>query len=190
MYTILIRWEWSNLALTSASLWYKNTTLKRLSIAGALLLRFVRSLLVYNPTSRYLSYAWNLGSLLGVVLVLQVLTGLLLTLYYSNDPSTAFARVDYIRREVHYGWLIHLIHVNGATLFFGLMYAHVFKGLFFASYRLRAVWFSGFTILVLRMGTAFLGYVLPNAQMSYWACVVITRLLRVLPGGRDILLWV
>lgn len=122
------------------------------------------------------------------MLALQVFSGFLLTLYYGNDPGIAFASVDYVRREVHYGWFIHLLHVNGATLFFGLMYAHIFKGLFFISYRLSVVWFSGFIILVLRMGAAFLGYVLPNAQIRYWACVVITSLLRVLPGGGDILL--
>jgi quinol-cytochrome oxidoreductase complex cytochrome b subunit len=124
------------------------------------------------------------------VLVLQLLTGFLLTLYYRNDSETAFASVDYIRREVHYGWLVYLLHVNGATLFFGLMYLHIFKGLFFARYRLRRVWFRGFIILILSMATAFLGYVLPNAQIRYWACVVITSLLRVLPAGSDILLWV
>lgn len=147
-------------------------------------------MLISNPTSKYLSLAWNFGSLLGVSLVVQLITGLLLTFYYSNEAGAAFASVDYICREVHYGWLIRILHVNGASLFFGLMFLHIFKNLFFARYRLRLVWIRGFVLLVLRMAIAFLGYVLPNAQMSYWACVVITSLLTVLPGGSDILLWV
>lgn len=86
--------------------------------------------------------------------------------------------------------MFRLLHANGASLFFALLFVHIFKGLFFSSYRLISVWLSGFLILVLTMGAAFLGYVLPNAQISLWACIVITSLLGVLPGGLDILLWV
>lgn len=148
----------------------------------------VRNLLVSNPTRKYLSLGWNLGSFLGLVLVLQLLTGLLLTLYYRNEAPLSFSSVDYISREVHLGWLVRIMHVNGARLFFGLLYAHFLKALFFSRYRLCAVWLSGLVLLVLRIAVAFLGYVLVNAQMRYWAAVVITSLLGVLPGGGDLLL--
>lgn len=155
-----------------------------------MLISFFRSLLIFNPTRKYLGLGWNLGRFLGLALALQLVTGLLLTLYYRNEASSSFSRVDYICREVHLGWLVRLLHINGASLFFCLLYAHLLKALFFSSCRLKSVWLSGFGLLVLRMAVAFLGYVLVYAQMSYWAAVVITSLLRVLPGGGDILLWV
>lgn len=155
------------------------------------LFSFVNSIIVSLPSSKSLTLNWNYGSILGMVLVFQILTGTFLAFYFTNDGSFAFSSVQYIMYEVNFGWVFRIFHSNGASLFFIFLYLHIFKGLFFFSYRLKKVWFSGLVILLLLMAEAFMGYVLVWAQMSFWASVVITSLLRVIPiWGPSIVTWI
>nr|ASS35183.1 cytochrome b [Thelazia callipaeda] len=148
---------------------------------------FVLKSLVFLPASFSLSYMWNFGSMLGIMLVSQILTGFFLTFYYS--AMGAFETVQYIMFEVKMGWLIRVLHSNGASLFFFCIYIHIFKGLIFASYRLKLVWLSGVVIYFFLMGIAFTGYVLVWGQMSYWAAVVITSLMTSIPYLGGYLVW-
>nr|YP_009142128.1 cytochrome b [Pseudoterranova azarasi]AKG63661.1 cytochrome b [Pseudoterranova azarasi] len=155
------------------------------------LFAFVNSMVVSLPSSKSLTLNWNYGSMLGVILVFQILTGTFLAFYYTNDGASAFGSVQYIMYEVNFGWVFRLFHSNGASLFFIFLYLHIFKGLFFFSYRLKKVWASGLFILLLLMAEAFMGYVLVWAQMSFWASVVITSLLSVIPiWGPAIVTWI
>lgn len=138
-------------------------------------------MVVSLPSSKVLTLNWNFGSMLGMVLGFQIFTGTFLAFYYSDDRVLAFSRVQYIMYEVNFGWVFRVLHFNGARLFFVFLYMHLFKGLFFMSYRLKKVWSSGLLILLLVMIEAFIGYVLVWAQISFWASVVITRLLSVIP---------
>nr|YP_010286280.1 cytochrome b [Aphelenchoides medicagus]UKS08883.1 cytochrome b [Aphelenchoides medicagus] len=152
---------------------------------------FVNSLVVSLPSSKTLSLNWNFGSMLGFVLVFQLFTGTFLVFYYSADSSLAFNSVQYIMYESNFGWILRIFHFNGASLFFFFLYLHFFKGLFFNSYRLKMVWVSGLTIFLLLMMEAFMGYVLVWAQMSFWASVVITSLLSVIPVyGPKLVSWI
>lgn len=130
--------------------------------------------------------------MLGFILVIQVLTGLLLRIYYTNTIEGAFDSVQYIMFNVNHGWFVRLLHFNGASLLFLFLYIHFFKGLFFFSYRLTLVWVVGMVLLILCIVESFSGYVLVWSQMSFWAAVVITRLLTVVPFvGQDLvyLIW-
>jgi len=154
-------------------------------------LNFVNSLVVILPSSKSLTLRWNFGSILGIILVFQILTGTLLAIYYSADSLLAFSSVQYIMYEVNFGWIFRIFHFNGASLFFVFLYIHIFKGLFFFSYRLKNVWISGLTLYLLIIMEAFIGYVLVWAQMSFWASVVITSLLSVIPiWGPTIVTWI
>nr|UNH90044.1 cytochrome b [Ancylostoma sp. HL-2021] len=154
-------------------------------------MNFISSLVVTLPSSKSLTISWNFGSMLGMVLAFQILTGTFLAFYYTADGSMAFNAVQYIMYEVNYGWIFRIFHFNGASLFFIFLYLHIFKGLFMMSYRLKLVWVSGLTIYLLVMMEAFMGYVLVWAQMSFWAAVVITSLLSVIPiWGPSIVMWV
>jgi len=126
-------------------------------------------------------FFWNFGSLLGVCLRIQLLTGLFLAMHYSRDIELAFIRVDLIIREVSFGWIIRALHANTARFFFICLYCHIARGLYFGSYRNLIVWFRGRLIFVLVIGTAFLGYVLPWGQISFWGATVITSLVSSLP---------
>ena len=151
----------------------------------------MKNSLINLPASKSLTLHWNYGSILGMVIASQVLTGLLLSMYYTADARLAFDSVQYIMREVNNGWFIRLMHINGARLLFIFLYLHFFKGLFMQSYRLKMVWVSGLVMFLLIMGIRFMGYVLVWAQMSFWAAVVITRLLRVIPYfGNSLVIWV
>nr|BAV82620.1 cytochrome b [Ancylostoma ceylanicum] len=155
------------------------------------IMNFISSLVVTLPSSKSLTISWNFGSMLGMVLAFQILTGTFLAFYYTADGSMAFNAVQYIMYEVNYGWIFRIFHFNGASLFFIFLYLHIFKGLFMMSYRLKMVWVSGLTIYLLVMMEAFMGYVLVWAQMSFWAAVVITSLLSVIPiWGPSIVMWV
>ena len=132
-----------------------------------------------------------MGSLLGILLFVQILRGVLLALYYTPDSSLAFERVQYICREVRRGWLVRLIHFNGASIIFLCLYAHIVKAFLLRRYRLRSVWFRGFLLFFLMIAIAFTGYTLSWSQMSYWAAVVITSLIRTIPFfGDSLLLWI
>jgi ubiquinol-cytochrome c reductase cytochrome b/c1 subunit len=135
------------------------------------------------PTPVNLNYWWNFGSLAGIVLVIMIATGVFLAMYYTPDASLAFDSVQRIMRDVNYGWLIRYIHMNGASLFFAIVYIHLFRGLYYGSYKYprELLWILGVVILLLMIATAFMGYVLPWGQMSYWAATVITNLFSAIP---------
>jgi ubiquinol-cytochrome c reductase cytochrome b/c1 subunit len=144
------------------------------------------------PTPRNLSYWWNFGSLAGVMLVIMIATGLFLAMQYTANDALAFDSVERIMRDVDYGWLIRYIHMNGGSFFFIVTYIHIFRGLYYGSYKepRELLWMIGVVILLLMMATAFMGYVLPWGQMSYWAATVITNLFSAIPVvGNDIVTW-
>nr|YP_009257364.1 cytochrome b [Angiostrongylus malaysiensis]ALD62331.1 cytochrome b [Angiostrongylus cantonensis]ANG44581.1 cytochrome b [Angiostrongylus malaysiensis] len=152
---------------------------------------FFSSLVITLPSSKSLTLGWNYGSMLGMILIFQLLTGLFLSFYYVADGLVAFSSVQYIMYDINLGWLFRIFHFNGASLFFIFLYLHIFKGLFMVSYRLKKVWGTGLLIFLLIMMEAFMGYVLVWAQMSFWAAVVITSLLSVIPvWGQLIVMWV
>ncbi|WP_430398052.1 cytochrome b [Ferrovibrio sp.] len=144
------------------------------------------------PTPKNLNYWWNFGSLAGLCLVVQIITGIVLVMHYTPHTSMAFDSVEHIMRDVNYGWLLRYIHANGASMFFIVVYIHIFRGLYFGSYKSprEILWFLGVIILLLMMATAFMGYVLPWGQMSFWGATVITNLFSALPGvGEPIVTW-
>jgi ubiquinol-cytochrome c reductase cytochrome b subunit len=139
-----------------------------------------------------LSYAWNFGSLAGLALVIQIVTGLFLAMQYTPHASMAFDSVERIMRDVKYGWLLRYLHAVGASMFFIVVYAHILRGLFYGSYKKprELVWFFGLFIFIAMMATAFMGYVLPWGQMSFWGAKVITNLFSAIPFiGEDIVIW-
>ncbi len=142
------------------------------------------------PTSLNLNYFYNYGSILGGCLAVQLLTGFFLARHYISDVNLAFDSIRHIMRDLNNGWIIRLIHANGASLFFACLYVHVGRGLYYSSYRNYKTWSSGVILFVLRILIAFMGYVLVWGQMSYWAATVITNLLRVIPYiGKTIVEW-
>ena len=154
------------------------------------LIKVVNRALVDIPAPTNISSWWNFGSLLGLCLVVQIATGLFLAFHYSNHIDYAFSRVVHICRDVNYGWLLRTIHANGASFFFICLYVHVGRGLYFGSYHYLHTWAIGVTILFLTIATAFLGYVLPWGQISFWGATVITNLLSTVPYiGTDLVQW-
>lgn len=144
------------------------------------------------PTPKNLSYMWNFGSLAGIALVIQILTGFFLAMHYKADVGLAFDAVQHIMRDVEWGWLIRNLHMVGASFFFIVVYIHIARGLYYGSYKQprEVLWWLGVVIFLLMMATAFLGYVLPWGQMSYWGATVITNLLSVIPLlGDQIVIW-
>lgn len=153
---------------------------------------FINKELGDYPTPRNLNYFWNFGSLAGVTLVIMILTGIFLAMHYTPQVDMAFDSVERIMREVNYGWLIRYIHMNGASMFFIAVYIHMFRSLFYGSYKAprELLWIFGVLILLLMMATAFMGYVLPWGQMSYWGATVITNLFSAIPlVGDSIVTW-
>lgn len=145
------------------------------------LINIIRGRLVELPSPSRLSYFWNFGSLLGLFLIIQILSGLFLSLHFTGDVNLSFDNIIHIIRDVNYGWILRVIHANGASIFFLLIYIHIGRGIYYGSYNLKKVWLRGVTILLLSIATAFLGYVLPWGQMSFWAATVITNLLSAIP---------
>ena len=150
--------------------------------------------LINYKTPINLNYFWNFGSLAGITLVIMILTGIFLAMFYTPHVDYAFNSVERIMREVNYGWLIRYIHMNGASMFFIAVYIHIFRGLYYGSYKAprELLWIMGVIILLLMMATAFMGYVLPWGQMSYWGATVITNLFSAIPFVGDsivTLLW-
>ena len=137
--------------------------------------------LIDLPSPSNLRYFWNFGSLLGIFLFFQIFSGLFLSFHFRGDVTLSFDRVIQTIRDVNYGWFMRVIHANGARMFFLLMYIHIGRGLYYGSYRYYKVWLRGVRIMLLSMATAFLGYVLPWGQMSFWAATVITNLLSAIP---------
>nr|AHJ80839.1 cytochrome b [Leuciscus idus] len=155
------------------------------------LMKIANDALVDLPTPSNISALWNFGSLLGLCLITQILTGLFLAMHYTSDISTAFSSVTHICRDVNYGWLIRNLHANGASFFFICIYMHIARGLYYGSYLYKETWNIGVVLLLLVMATAFVGYVLPWGQMSFWGATVITNLLSAVPYMGDTLVqWI
>jgi len=155
------------------------------------LIKIINNSLVDLPAPINISAWWNFGSLLGVCLGTQIITGLFLAIHYTNDVSIAFNRIIHITRDVNNGWLIRTLHANGASFFFICIYLHVGRGIYYASYRYQETWLIGVILLFLVFGAAFLGYVLPWGQISFWGATVITNLLSAVPYfGESLVQWV
>nr|YP_009115070.1 cytochrome b [Sarcophaga melanura]AIZ58774.1 cytochrome b [Sarcophaga melanura]QAA79094.1 cytochrome b [Sarcophaga melanura] len=155
------------------------------------ILSIANSALVDLPAPINISAWWNFGSLLFLCLMIQILTGLFLAMHYTADINLAFNSVNHICRDVNYGWLLRTMHANGASFFFICIYLHVGRGIYYGSYLFTPTWLVGVIILFLVMGTAFMGYVLPWGQMSFWGATVITNLLSAIPYlGIDLVQWV
>nr|YP_009158126.1 cytochrome b [Pateobatis hortlei]AKM98063.1 cytochrome b [Pateobatis hortlei] len=155
------------------------------------LFKIINNSLIDLPAPTNISTWWNFGSLLGLCLIIQILTGLFLAMHYTADISSAFSSIAHICRDVNYGWLIRNIHANGASMFFICVYFHIARGLYYGSYLYKETWNIGVIILLLLMATAFVGYVLPWGQMSFWGATVITNLLSALPYiGNMLVQWI
>nr|ALO64506.1 cytochrome b [Bombus hortorum] len=136
---------------------------------------------IYLPTPININYFWNFGSMLGMFLFIQIISGLFLSMHYCPNINIAFYSISNIMKDMNSGWLIRLIHMNGASFYFLIMYLHIARNMFYYSFKLLQVWSIGVSILFLSMATAFLGYVLPWGQMSFWGAMVITNLISAIP---------
>nr|AII02428.1 cytochrome b [Drepana arcuata] len=155
------------------------------------IMKIINSSLIDLPSPSNISSWWNFGSLLGLCLMIQIITGLFLTMYYTANIDLAFYSVNYICRNVNYGWLIRTMHANGASMFFICVYFHIGRGIYYESFNLKLTWMIGVIILFLLMATAFMGYVLPWGQMSFWGATVITNLLSAIPYlGNTLVNWI
>nr|AML26767.1 cytochrome b [Scarabaeidae sp. BMNH 1274750] len=154
------------------------------------LLKITNNSLIDLPSPSNISAMWNFGSLLGLCLIIQIMTGIFLAMHYTPNIEMAFDSVIHICRDVNYGWFIRTMHTNGASFFFICLYMHIGRGMYYGSYNLYLTWTMGILILFMVMATAFLGYVLPWGQMSFWGATVITNLLSAIPYmGNSIVLW-
>nr|QNV12227.1 cytochrome b [Carabus nemoralis] len=155
------------------------------------LFKIANSALIDLPTPSNISLWWNFGSLLGLCLMIQIITGLFLAMHYTANIEMAFNSINHICRDVNYGWLLRTLHANGASFFFICIYLHIGRGMYYGSYKFMQTWMIGVIILFLVMGTAFMGYVLPWGQMSFWGATVITNLLSAIPYlGTMLVQWV
>nr|ATB18374.1 cytochrome b [Proechimys kulinae] len=155
------------------------------------LIKIINHSFIDLPTPSNISAWWNFGSLLGMCLILQIITGLFLAMHYTADTSTAFSSVTHICRDVNYGWLIRYAHANGASMFFIFLYFHIGRGIYYGSYSFMETWNIGVILLFAVMATAFMGYVLPWGQMSFWGATVITNLLSAIPYiGPTLVEWI
>nr|UYB78468.1 cytochrome b [Alectorobius mimon] len=155
------------------------------------LTKIINSTLIDLPAPSNISYMWNFGSLLSFCLMTQILTGVFLAIHFSSDITLAFSSISHISRDVNFGWLIRAIHANMASLFFICLYTHIGRGMYYSSFILLGPWMSGTMIILTLMATAFLGYVLPWGQMSFWGATVITNLLSAIPYiGPSITQWI
>nr|UFI48276.1 cytochrome b [Gymnosoma dolycoridis]UUJ36991.1 cytochrome b [Gymnosoma dolycoridis] len=155
------------------------------------ILQIINSALIDLPAPINISAWWNFGSLLFLCLMIQIMTGLFLAMHYTADINLAFNSINHICRDVNYGWLLRTMHANGASSFFICIYLHVGRGIYYGSYLYTSTWIIGVIIMFLVMGTAFMGYVLPWGQMSFWGATVITNLLSAIPYlGIELVQWV
>nr|YP_009700650.1 cytochrome b [Xenopus fischbergi]QEQ13747.1 cytochrome b [Xenopus fischbergi] len=155
------------------------------------LIKIINNSFIDLPAPSNISSWWNFGSLLGICLITQIVTGLFLAMHYTADTSMAFSSVAHICRDVNYGWLIRNLHANGASFFFICIYLHIGRGLYYGSFLFKETWNIGVILLFLVMATAFVGYVLPWGQMSFWGATVITNLLSAIPYiGNVLVQWI
>nr|YP_009484001.1 cytochrome b [Emberiza leucocephalos]ASB29539.1 cytochrome b [Emberiza leucocephalos] len=154
------------------------------------ILKIINDALIDLPAPSNISTWWNFGSLLGVCLITQIITGLLLAMHYTADTNLAFSSVAHMCRDVQFGWLIRNLHANGASFFFICIYLHIGRGLYYGSYLYKETWNIGVILLLILMATAFVGYVLPWGQMSFWGATVITNLFSAIPYiGQTLVEW-
>jgi ubiquinol-cytochrome c reductase cytochrome b/c1 subunit len=159
----------------------------RLPIVG-----LVHSSFIAYPTPRNLNYLWTFGAILSFMLAAQIITGVVLAMHYTPEATLAFDSVEHIMRDVNYGWMLRYLHSNGASMFFFAVYVHIFRGIYYGSYKAprEVLWILGVIIYLLMMATAFMGYVLPWGQMSFWGATVITNLFSAIPlVGKSISTW-
>uniref|UniRef100_Q5VHH7 Cytochrome b n=8 Tax=Ichthyophis TaxID=8452 RepID=Q5VHH7_ICHBA len=155
------------------------------------ILKIINNSFIDLPSPSNISSLWNFGSLLGICLISQIITGLFLAMHYTADTTSAFSSVAHICRDVNYGWLMRNIHANGASMFFICIYLHIGRGIYYGSYLFKETWNIGVILLLLVMATAFVGYVLPWGQMSFWGATVITNLLSAIPYiGNMLVQWI
>nr|YP_001256937.1 cytochrome b [Reticulitermes hageni]ABN10507.1 cytochrome b [Reticulitermes hageni] len=155
------------------------------------LIKIANGALVDLPTPSTISGWWNFGSLLGICLIMQIMTGLFLAMHYCPDINMAFSSVSHICRDVNNGWLLRTLHANGASLFFTCIFMHTGRNMYYGSYKFTHTWSIGVLLLILTMAAGFLGYVLPWGQMSFWGATVITNLLSAVPYmGQELVQWV
>lgn len=155
------------------------------------LFKIINNSLVDLPTPSNISIWWNFGSLLGLCLIIQIITGIFLAIHYTSNIELAFSRIRHICRDVNYGWLLRTIHANGASFFFICIYLHVGRGIYYGSYHFTPTWIIGVILFFLVIGTAFIGYVLPWGQISFWGATVITNLLSAIPYlGNSLVQWI
>nr|YP_010852871.1 cytochrome b [Tomicus yunnanensis]WGL40316.1 cytochrome b [Tomicus yunnanensis] len=160
-------------------------------IKNSPIIMMINKSLIKLPTPSNISTMWNFGSLLGFCLMIQILTGLFLAMHYCPNVESAFNSVAHICRNVNYGWLIRTLHANGASFFFICLFLHIGRGLYYDSFMLLETWMIGTTIFFITMATAFLGYVLPWGQMSFWGATVITNMISAIPYlGNTIVQWI
>ncbi|HSK40152.1 MAG TPA: cytochrome b N-terminal domain-containing protein, partial [Arenibaculum sp.] len=147
------------------------------------IMRLAHDSFVDYPTPRNLNYWWTFGGILALMLGVQLISGIVLAMHYTPNAKDAFASVEHIMRDVNYGWLIRYTHANGASMFFIAVYIHMLRSLYYGSYKAprEILWILGVIILLLMMATAFMGYVLPWGQMSFWGATVITNLFSAIP---------
>ncbi len=153
---------------------------------------FTQHHLIDYPAPKNLNYWYNFGSIAGIMLVAQIVTGIVLAMHYTPHADLAFNSVEHIMRDVNYGWLMRYMHANGGSFFFIAVYIHLFRGMYYGSYKAprEILWWMGIVILLLMMASAFTGYVLPWGQMSFWGATVITNLFSAIPWiGEDIVIW-
>lgn len=153
----------------------------------------IKSFLIRYPAPKNIGYFWNYGSMCAFFLAVQLITGIFLAMFYTPHVDHAFYSIEYIMNEIYYGWLIRYMHANGASFFFFVIYIHMLRSIYYSSYKFPRtnLWLSGIIIYFLLMATAFLGYVLPWGQMSFWAATVITNFITVIPIiGEDLIYWV
>nr|YP_009544126.1 cytochrome b [Cosmoscarta dorsimacula]AZJ53301.1 cytochrome b [Cosmoscarta dorsimacula] len=156
-----------------------------------MLLKIINSTIIDLPAPINLSSLWNMGSILGMCLTIQVITGLFLAMHYTANIEMAFNSINHICRNVNHGWLIRIMHANGASLFFTCIYIHIGRGMYYGSYKFTQTWITGVILLFMTMATAFIGYVLPWGQMSFWGATVITNLMSAIPYiGEMLVKWI
>ncbi len=154
------------------------------------LFKIINNSLIDLPTPINISYWWNFGSLLGLCLIIQIITGIFLAIHYTADINLAFNRINHICRDVNNGWIIRIFHANGASFFFICIFIHIGRGIYYNSYLYKYTWNVGIIIFFITIGTAFIGYVLPWGQISFWGATVITNLVSAIPYiGNNIVQW-
>lgn len=154
-------------------------------------IKILNRTLIDLPAPNNISILWNYGSLLGLTLIIQLITGIFLSIHYSPNIEIAFSSVIHITRDVNYGWLIRYIHANGASIIFLFLYLHVGRRLYYSSYKIEIVWIVGITLYIITIATAFMGYVLPWGQIRFWGATVITNLISTIPYiGDQLVQWI